>query len=180
MIARRAVTTGTIESVGVRRGGHGTSAPKIEYSYTVDGRRHVSGQVAPGFLARKTTWTGGGGATCGYRAGQEVRVHYDPRRPQDACLEYGWHSWSLGLPLFLVGMGLQGWGGRRGGRRGRVAQVVGWTLVPLAVLCLFLIRDVLRPSDLPRAAAIAAVVVAANVLVRFFRPDRLAGGRPPR
>ncbi|RPH38013.1 MAG: hypothetical protein EHM91_14370 [Planctomycetota bacterium] len=107
---------------------------------------------------------------------------YDPRRHQDACLAYGWHSWSLGLPLFLVGMGLQGWGDRRGGRRGRVAQVVGWTLVPLAFLCLFLIHDVLRPSDLPMAGAIAVAVLAARLLYRSFadKSDRLAGSRPPR
>jgi peptidoglycan/LPS O-acetylase OafA/YrhL len=103
-----------------------------------------------------------------------VLVHYDPRRPEDACLAYGWHSWSIGLPLFFLGMGLQGWGERRGGRRGRVAQVVGWTLVPLAVLCLFLTHDVLRPSDLPLAGAIAVAVLAARLLYR------LAGGGPPR
>jgi hypothetical protein len=169
----RATTTGTIESVGIRRGGHGTSAPKIEYSYSVDGRRHVSGRFSPGLFARGT-WTGGGHAANGYLSGQTVVVHYDPRRPEDACLAYGWHCWSLGLPLFLVGMGLQGWGGRRGGRRGRVAQIVGWTMVPLAVASFALIRDVLHPADLPVAAAMAAVVLAANLLVR------LAGSGRPR
>src|SRR6185503_950253 len=97
-----------------------------------EGHHHVSGQYAPGFCSRGT-WTGGGRAADDYHAGQNVRVHYDPRRPAHACLAYGWHSWSIGLPLFVIGLGLQGWGSGRGGRRGFIAQVVGWTMVPLGV-----------------------------------------------
>jgi len=164
----RATTPGTVESVSVRRGGHGTSAPQIVFSYAVDGRRYDSDHYAPGFLARGT-WTGGGGAATGYTAGQNVQVHYDPLRPADACIAYGWHCWSVGLPLFLVGMGLQGWGSRRGGRVGHAAQAVGWTMVPLAVASFMFIRVVLRPSDLPIAAAIAAPVFGANALYWSFR-----------
>jgi hypothetical protein len=168
LLAMRGTTTGTVEAVGVRRGGRGTSAPKIEYTYTVDGRRHVSDRFAIGLFA-KGTWSGGGRAAGDYHAGQKVIVHYDPRRPEDACLAYGWHPWSIGLPLFLVGLGLQGWGSRCGGKSGRIAQAVGWTLFPLGFAGLGLIRDVLRPSDLPLAAALAAVVVAANLLYRFAK-----------
>lgn len=157
MIFLRGTAQGTIQSVAVRRGGHGTSAPEIEYSYTVDGRRHVSRRFAPGFFSGGT-WTGGGRAASDYRAGQDVRIHYDPRDPASACLAYGWHPWSLGLPLFVVGLSLQGWGSRRGGRKGRAAQIAGWTMFPLAIVGFALIRDVLRPSDLPTAAAIAAAV----------------------
>ena len=163
LLAMRGRTAGTIESVSVRRGGHGTSAPEIHFSYTVDGRRYVSDQFSPGVFSRGT-WTGGGNAAVHYRAGQAVQVHYDPRRPDDACVAYGWHCWSLGLPLFAIGLGLQGWGSRQSGRRARIAQAIGWTMVPLAVICFSAIREVLRPSDLPVAAAIAAPVFAASVL----------------
>lgn len=165
LFALRGTAVGTVEKVGIRRGSKGTSAPKIEYSYTVEGRRYVYDRFAPGFFA-KGTWSGGGRAAAGYEVGQQVPVHYDPQRPEDACLACGWHSWSIGLPFFLVGLGLQGWGSRRGGRRGVAAQIAGWTLFPLGVASLVLIRDVLRPSELPIAAGLAAFVFAANLLYR--------------
>jgi 4-amino-4-deoxy-L-arabinose transferase-like glycosyltransferase len=95
--------------------------------------------------------------------GQNVLVHFNPDRPAHACIAYGWHAWSIGLPLFLIGMGLQGWGSLRRSRRGFVAQVAGWTLAPLGFASLGLIRDVLHPSELPTAAAIAAAVFAASL-----------------
>jgi hypothetical protein len=167
LIALRGTTSGTIESVGVRRGAHGTTAPQIEFSYIIDGRRYVSDQFSPGRFAGGT-WTGGGRAARDYVAGQTVRVHYDPQHPSHACLAYGWHSWAIGLPLFLVGMGLQGWGGRRGGRRGRAAEIVGWTFAPLGIASLALIRDVLHPSQLPTAAALGAVAIAVSLLGRVL------------
>jgi len=164
----RATTAGIIESVGVQRGSHGTSAPKISFSYSVDGHRHNSDRFSPGFFTGGT-WTGGGRAADDYDVGQTVVVHYDPLHAEDACLAYGWNPWSVGLPLFLAGMSLQGWGGRRGGRRGNIARVVGWTLAPLGIACFALIRDVLRPSDLPIAAGIGMAVFAANLLFRFLK-----------
>ena len=163
LLSLRGTTIGTVEKVGMRRGSKGTSAPKIEYSYRVDGRRYTYDRFAPGLFA-KGTWSGGGRAAADYEVGQPVQVHYDPRNPEDACLAYGWHVGSIGLPFFVVGLGTQGWGERRGGRKGRIAQVIGWTLFPLGLAAFILIRGVLRPSDLPVAAGIAAFVLAANLL----------------
>ena len=103
-----------------------------------------------------------------------MKVHYNPFHPEDACLAYGWNPWSLGLPLFLVGMSLQGWGSRRGGRRGDFAQAVGWTLVPLSVICFAFIHDVLRPSDLSIGFGIGVATFGANVLYRSLK-----GWSPP-
>lgn len=167
LIRMRASTVGTLESVKVRRGGKGTSSPQVAYSYTVRGERHVSTCFAPGFWA-KGTWSGGGRAVAGYVEGQSVTVHYNPDDASEACLAYGWHPWSVGLPFFLIGLALQGWGGRREGRARRAAHVAGWTLFPLGFASIAS-GATLLPSSLPSTLLLAAGALSLNLLYRAVR-----------
>jgi len=150
MIRMRAVAPGRVESSRVRRGNKGSSAPDVLISYTVNGVRYESNRFSPGF-SQGCASTGGGGAAEAFRVGQDVVVHYDPDRPYEACLAWGWSSLSFGLPFFILGMGLRGYGGS--------ARIAGWALLLLAVPTLFFLPGVLTPAQLPTAAAAAALAL---------------------
>lgn len=81
--------------------------PHIEYSYTVDGRK----------FRRRLDFPGGTSPTPEfaasyverYPAGSEVKVHYNPERPEEAALEAGVHGgdWlvlAFGLCTIVVGL----------------------------------------------------------------------------
>ena len=150
MIRMRATVPGRVEYSRVKRGGKGTSAPDVLFSYTVNGTCYDSNRFAPGF-SQGCTSTGGGRAAEDFRDGQDVVVHYDPDRPYDACLAWGWNAFSFALPFFILGMGMRGYGGR--------VKIAGWTLLMLAIPTLFFLRGVLTPAQLPTAALAAGIAL---------------------
>jgi hypothetical protein len=162
MIRLRATAPGRVEFSRVRHGGKGTTAPDVLFTYTVDGRRYDSNRFAPGWT-QGCSRTGGGAAAAEYFDGQDVVVHYDPDRPYEACLAWGWSSTSLGLPFLIGGFCLRGWGSRSPGRGRRAARIAGWMLIPLGGLTLYTVPGVLAPSALPAAAGVAALAFAVSL-----------------
>ena len=88
-----------VRSVKVEHGNSG-SRPVIRYAYQVDGVNYESDRYLPGFLGNGGSWTGGGAAAKNFAVGQKVLIHYHPRDPARASLEYGWFKWPIGGWLF--------------------------------------------------------------------------------
>lgn len=73
--------------------GTGTQPAKAKYEYYVDGKRYVG----------NTGWTNYGI----FRFGQEYKVRYNPRKPQDSFINRSgmYINCILGIVFFLVGIG---------------------------------------------------------------------------
>jgi len=84
----------------------------ISYEYRVNGRRYTSKCVALGVDFRITIGREVSTASerfLRYGTGKSVRVHYNPRRPAEACLEVGsqtgnWILSGIGLMILLMGL----------------------------------------------------------------------------
>jgi hypothetical protein len=90
------VTPGTISESKIEHGSvHGipTSHPHIRYRYGVNGLQFENETIAFGLVRGSLSWGYAKRKVDKFPKGQIVDVHYDPSRPQDACLETGGISW---------------------------------------------------------------------------------------
>jgi hypothetical protein len=63
-------------------------SPRVEYAYTVSGRKYTSDQVAIGARWQYSSQAKAR-AKLAYRSGQQVDVYYNPQKPDQALLEPG-------------------------------------------------------------------------------------------
>ena len=82
-------------------------SPRVEYAYTVSGRKYTSNQVSVG---SKRTYGSRASAEAklDYRSGQQVTVHYTPGKPDQAVLEPGatggaWGTVIIGAVFAIAG-----------------------------------------------------------------------------
>lgn len=95
---------------------YGSSAEAtIEYTYTVGGRAYHNDTVSFGLFRGRLTWGDAARKAREFPAGRAVRVFYDPRRPQLACLRRGGVGWE-DLFMLVVGAFGVGFGIRQVGR----------------------------------------------------------------
>ncbi len=173
MLHMRATATGVLRKKEIVCSGLGTR-PTVEYSYRVGGKEYESTRYLPGFLGNWGAWTGGGRDVRGLVPGQAVTVHYDPADPSRACSLYGWFKWSVGLPLFIVGMAVYGRARVRWVARSlkamRIGSAIGFALAICGFACL-VGPDVVRPDRwawylLIVAGAIAVALAYQALLAR--------------
>ncbi len=97
----------------LRQGRHGLRWAEIAFSYEIDDATYESNLPRFGFLAMQSSW--GNHATrevARYPVGTQVRVPYNPRKPQEAALHRGvnWPAIAIGAvccgPWACIGIGL--------------------------------------------------------------------------
>jgi hypothetical protein len=83
-------------------------SPRVEYAYTVSGRKYTSHQAAVG--SRRTYGSRSAAeAKLAYRSGQQVDVYYNPQKPSQAVLEPGaaggaWGTVIIGIVFAVAGV----------------------------------------------------------------------------
>lgn len=97
-------TTGKLTSLEIVYGSKGTSATVVSYVYNSNGKDLISNRLYPGFAANYGTYTGGASLAKKYTVGQQVQVYFDSSNPVRACLEHGWHKWSIAWTVLIWGM----------------------------------------------------------------------------
>ena len=104
--AKGRVVSSEVETFRVRRG---TSyAPKVSYSFVVNGKTYLSDIVA--FSALPSGAVEARQVVTRFSSGSEVNVHYSASNPEDSCLVPGEWSWRDLMPL-LMGLVLAAAGG---------------------------------------------------------------------
>jgi hypothetical protein len=82
-------------------------SPRVEYAYTVSGRKYTGKQTAVG--ARNAYGSRAAAEDkLAYRSGQQVTVHYNPEKPAQAVLEAGavggaWGTAVIGIVFTIAG-----------------------------------------------------------------------------
>lgn len=82
----------------------GFSRTAVNYSFLVDGRRHHSDRVVPGFVGNNVFSDGDDGVARRYRPGQRVAVHFQRSDPNVCSLEYGWFVGSVAVTSVFGGL----------------------------------------------------------------------------
>jgi hypothetical protein len=103
------VTPGTISESKIEHGNvHGipTSHPHIRYHYVANGLPFENDTIAFGLVRGSLSWGYAKRKIDKFPKGQIVDVHYDPSRPEDACLETGGMSWEDPICLLFALAGI--------------------------------------------------------------------------
>jgi hypothetical protein len=86
---------------------HGThKKAKVRYAYTIAGERRESKTIAFGVCNESIGRGSARKAVERYPKGSQVRVHYNPERPQVCCLEPGWPGLLDTFALFFSIVGV--------------------------------------------------------------------------
>ncbi|MEP6984862.1 MAG: DUF3592 domain-containing protein [Chloroflexota bacterium] len=81
---------------------HTVYEPKIQYEYTVDGKRYQSKQLSYSVVAGTSAESWAQGIVDRYPQGSSVQVYYNSSKPSEAVLEHAGTGGSLAL-VFILG-----------------------------------------------------------------------------